>query len=487
MEQARGRIARTAPRAGTRLLTATLGLAVLAGAGTTAAAAAAAAGTVGTVGTVGAAGAAQEAADDLAWATSVDRQVLAELSAVATSGAIVAHHRPGDLDPETLAEDLAANVAAVEELQRKLDMAYAGREHVFLYRDGEDMATTTGSGADIAFSTGTVSVHQVHDFRGVHELTHIFALQFPQVQDAGGPDRFTTEGLATAMAESDQGVPVHAWAATYLRAARLPELPGLRGTFPEGAPSGVHPYHVAGSFLAYLVERFGIGRVKTFYANSAEAGMVFGVTAARLERDWRAMLEALAVDPAHAAHVLDALGIGSDPLPEAWATAPGTALFDGSSLDALAPEDSARWTLRDGLLVGVHDGPWTALHSRASFPADVGLRARFRLLSGDAVQLRLNRAPEREPGHESQAIFSTWSAYLSVGDEGGFAGNEDVKLSHGAWCTAVFVNQGGRGRLWLNGTPVLDAADALGSRAGAVGFAVERGTVEVAEITAFAP
>jgi hypothetical protein len=151
--------------------------------------------------------------DDLAWTTSLDREVLQELTAIERAGAIVVHHRPGDLLPETLSEDLAANVAAFEELQRKLDMVYEGEVHVFLYRDGEDMAATTGTDSDIAFSTGTRSVHQVHDFRGVHELTHIFALQFPDVEDAGGPDLFTTEGLATAMAEADQGVPVHAWAA----------------------------------------------------------------------------------------------------------------------------------------------------------------------------------------------------------------------------------------------------------------------------------
>jgi hypothetical protein len=245
----------------------------------------------------------------------------------------------------------------------------------------------------------------------------------------------------------------------------------------------VHPYHVAGSFLAYLTERFGIDKVKTWYRNSAEAGMVFGVTAARLERDWRAMLDTLEVEPAHEAHVLDKLGVGSGPLPEAWATAVGTPLFDGSSLDALDLDEPAHWELRDGLLIGTRDGPWTSLHSRAAFPADVGLRVRFRLVSGDAVQLRLNRVP----GHESQAIFAAWSAFLSVGEDGDFTGNDQVKVPHGSWCTAVFVNQGGRGRLWLNGLPVLDAKDALARREGTVGLAVERGVLEVAEITAFEP
>jgi hypothetical protein len=35
-----------------------------------------------------------------------------------------------------------------------------------------------------AFSTGERSVHQVHDFRGTHELAHVFATQFPAPDDA---------------------------------------------------------------------------------------------------------------------------------------------------------------------------------------------------------------------------------------------------------------------------------------------------------------
>jgi hypothetical protein len=421
--------------------------------------------------------------DDLAWTTELDRRMLAELVATRVAGPLVVHLRPDDFTSEQLDEDVAANLADFEELQRKLAMEYAGRVHVFLYRDGEDMLATTGTDSDIAFSTGTASVHQVRDFRGVHELTHLFALQFPATEDGGGPDLFVTEGLATAMAGSDQDVPVHAWAATYLRTGRLPALAALRCGFPDGAPSGVHPYHVAGSFLLYLVERFGIERVKAFYVDSAEAGMVLGVPAARLERDWRAMLDGLEVDPAHEAHVRDALGTGHEPLPQAWAAAEDAVLFDGTSLDALEAEEPSCWTLRDGLLVGARDGPFTFLHSRESFGADVGLRVRFRLVSGDAVQLRLNRVP----GRESQAILAAWSAYVSAGDEGGFAGNDGVKVPHGAWCEAVFVNQGGRARLWLDGAPVLDVPDALPRQEGAVGLGVERGELEVARIVAFAP
>jgi hypothetical protein len=414
------------------------------------------------------------------WRTGLDHEVLAQLTRTVEAGPLIFHVRPGDLPEETLVEDIAANVAYFEELQRLLAMHYEGQVHVFLYRDGEDMLATTRSGSNIAFSTGTRSIHQVHDFRGVHELTHIFALQFPRNPD-GSTDLFATEGLATAMAGSDQNVPVHAWAAMYLRLDRLPDLTDLRGDFMERAGAGVHPYHVAASFVQRLVELYGIEAVKRWYVNCTEAGLVFGVSFPRLEADWRDHLAALPVEPAHEAHVLAQFGRSNEPLPAAWRTAPGTVLFAGGALDALQPDDASRWTLRDGLLVGSHDGPWTAIHSRASFGPDVGLRVRFRLVSGDAVQLRLDRAGDAE----GQAIFARWSSYMSVGDD--HIGNDTVKIPTGEWCDAVFVDTGGRGRLYLNGWPVLDKADALPCQPGLVGLAVERGVVEVAEIVAFVP
>ncbi len=420
-------------------------------------------------------------ADDDAWCTDVDRHVLEQLDGRQRSGPIVAHFRSGDLPDEVLQADIAANREDFDILQDKLRMRYDGTVHIFLYRDKEDMLATTEGDSDIAFSTGTRSIHQLHDFRGVHELTHIFALQFPGNADGAGPDLFLTEGLATAMAESDQGVPVHAWAAMYQRLGRLPELPALRAEFMGTAPKGVHPYHVAASFVLYLVERFGIEAVKRWYENSTEAGLELGVPFPRLDRDWRAFLAALPVEPAHASHVRARFGRELEPMPEDWATACSTRLFDGGSLALLEPDEHDRWVLRDGLLVGTHDGPWTAIHSRTTFGPDVGLRARFRLVSGDAVQLRLGRANSLE----GQAIFARWATYLSVGE--GFSGEEKVKVPEGVWCEAVFTNVGGRGRLFLDGVPVLDVEDALPRQPGRVGLAVERGVLEVVEMVVFDP
>jgi hypothetical protein len=156
-------------------------------------------------------------------------------------------------------------------------------------------------------------------------------------------------------------------------------------------------------------------------------------------------------------------------------------LFDGGSMDALQADDPSCWTVRDGLLVGTHDGPWTSLHSRQAFDGDIGLRARLRL-SGDAVQLRLNHTP----GHESQAIFARWCTYMSQGEDG-FVPNESIKLPADTFCDLVFVNTGGRGRLFMNGIAVMDREDTLLRQEGTVGLCVERGVVEVASLQVFRP
>ena len=410
--------------------------------------------------------------------TDLDRRVLVDLTGTRETKSALFHFVPGAIDDKTLDADVAANVAAFARLEKSLQMKYSGRAHVFLYVDGEDMKRRTGTtGGVVAFSTGTVSVHQPHDFRGVHEFVHLWALQFPRPADASGPDLFTTEGLATILAESDEGVPIQAWAAAYSRANVLPaSLVDLRRTFTEGCPPGVHPYHVAGSFVGFLLDRFGIEKVKRWYVDSTEAHEYFGVGFARLEREWREWVAKAPLDPAHEKHVRRKLGLELEPMPAAWATAPGSALFDGKSLAGLAPEEAAKWSVKEGVLVGTNDDPWTHLATAKSFGTRSGVRARLRLVRGNAIKLRLCGSKE--------AIFATWSSYATAG--AGFVGNDRVKIPTGKWVDLVVVNDGGRARVSLDGTGVFDSAGIWSDATeGSLAIGVERGQVEIKEWVAF--
>ncbi len=411
------------------------------------------------------------AQDDDPRATDLDRRMMVELRARHDSAHARFHYSP---DAVTAAQRDAA-VADIEAgfvaLERILGMRYRGKILVFLYADHKDLEKRTGTGA-VAFSTGTVSLHQPHDFRGVHELTHLFAMQFPRTDDSVS-DLFAVEGLATMLAESDQGVPIHAWAAVYLQTGRLPDLVELRRTFPEGAGPGVHPYHVAGSFLGFLIDRFGMQKVKSWYVNTTEAQHWFGKPFRTLEREWRAWLAEAKVDGAHRAHVMGRLGLSGRPIPDAIRTAKGKDLLASRSLDAFTADDAGKWSFTGGVLCCTHDGPWTHLHSVRSFAERVGVRVRLRLLRGDAVKVQCNY----QQGRVNEAIFAAWSSYVSSGD--GFVGNDKVKLAPDVWHDVVFVHDHGTCSVYLNGTLVLEAPGAKSQQEGTVGIAVEKGALEV--------
>ncbi len=413
------------------------------------------------------------AAQDDPRATDIDRRVMVQLKGRHTTPHARFHYDP-DAVTGTQLDAAAADVeAGFGKLERALGMRYRGTILVFLYRDQVDFRMRTGSTA-VAFSTGTVSLHMAHDFRGVHELTHLFAMQFPRNDDSVS-DLFVVEGLATMLAESDENVPIHSWAAMYLKTGRLPDLIELRRTFPEGAGAGVHPYHVAGSFVGFLIERFGMAKVKSWYVNSTEAQHWFGKPARVLEREWRAWLGEQKVADEHRAHVLKKLGIPDRPLPDAIRNAKGVDLLAAKSLDAFTADDASKWSFADGALRGSHDGPWTHLQSERAFGERVAVRARLRVIDGDAVKVQCNRA-----ARVNEAIFARWSAYLTAGD--GFTGNDKCKLAAGVWHDVVFVHDAGTCSVYLDGVLVLEAPGAPSQKAGRVGIAVEKGTVEVSKL-----
>ena len=406
--------------------------------------------------------------------TTLDIEVMKELKEVKETPKITFHYRPDDLDEEALAKVVKINLEQFQQCEKLLQMEYEGRVHVFLYRDIADLQKTTGTQA-VAFATGNVSVHQSIDFKSVHEFTHILALQFPNDEDAV-TDMFACEGLATILAKHDEDVPIHSWAAVYQSRSQLPGLIELRRSWPNGAPARVHPYHVAGSFVGYLIEEFGIEKVKRWYVNSTEAHMEFGKTFRRLERDWHQWLQRRTVEPKHRNHVMAKLGV----IPEKYSSSKVTNLFDGKTLGGLVTDEEAKWKVQDGRLVGSDNNTWTFISTEREFPTNVGVRLKFKLVDGKAISVRIGGA-DNSSNHVNLA---TWATYISY-KEGGYLGVEELKIEHNKWYQVVLVNDNGTARLYFNDLVIREHDDVFNLSEGTVGIGVEGGTIEVEELEVF--
>ncbi|MEZ5988382.1 MAG: hypothetical protein R3F30_04535 [Planctomycetota bacterium] len=353
--------------------------------------------------------------------TDVDRKVMKELTGRKETDAVVFHYRPDDFDEATLGRTTARNAENFARCGKLLDMAFEGRAHVFLYRDLEDLRSMTGSGA-VAFSTGTRSVHQARDFDSVHEFVHIYAMQFPRDQDAT-TDGFVTEGLATALAEVDQGVPIHSWAAVDERYGRVPGLVGFRRTWPE-APAGVHPYHVAGSFVGWLVETQGITKVKRRTANLDR------------RRTWPSARPR--PPEAGVARPLDGFSQLGRPLHEARLSSPGSASArrarrapQGQGAGAVRPQVAGR--LEAGAYRGGLEGRGRPVGERAVGWTRPGTRQlsrqRRRLSAPGSAASGASRSfhPTARPKRSTRAIFATCRGF-HLRWPPRFAGNQLVKL-----------------------------------------------------------
>lgn len=412
----------------------------------------------------------------------LEKKVAATLSSSRTQEKLVFHWNPQVLKPAEVDAAVARNAGFYKDVEKRLAVSVPVPVHVFLYRDVAEMQTLTErAGGVVAFSSGH-AVHEAFDYWDCHEMVHIFAQHIPSDADSSPPDTFLVEGLATALQARDRGTAMSDWAAIDLRAGRVPPLLELRRNWPNGCGAGVHPYHVAGSFVDFLIERFGIEKVKRLYTHSLEFQGTLGRSFVALEREWRAWALARAVKPQDEERVLATLGIGPEQrLPPELRDRKGVPLFDGRSLAGWTADAKDVWSVKAGVLTGVNAGKWSRLHTAEAKPDALGVRLRFRVVSGNAFQTRLNETKEGA----NEAIFAAWQTYLTKARPDGTL--EGVvaaawRFAPGEWTDAVFVNDAGTCRIFVNGFLVATSQAPVRAEPGAIELAVEEGSVEVASV-----
>jgi hypothetical protein len=209
------------------------------------------------------------------------------------------YHEPGDTIDVPRQE--AFNAWAVERLGLTLPQKVEYRKYV----SREAMGRYTGNANTNGFAEPALfRFHTIWPFDN-HEVVHVFTAL------VGRPSDFFNEGIAVSFqvdpARGDysvkfNGQQVHDATRLYLQAGSLPQ-PLSRYVTSSGFRSisdSTMSYRMAGSFVLYLTERFGLpamlrfmqvnDRDESLEAVQGRAQAVFGVSLDQLESDWLAML-----------------------------------------------------------------------------------------------------------------------------------------------------------------------------------------------------
>lgn len=123
-----------------------------------------------------------------------------------------------------------------------------------------------------------------------HELVHAAAAEFGFPLIRASTRMGLNEGLAVAVDWEPALFTPHEYSAALLREGMLGDPASLFTLTGFGSRSSSYGYTVAGSFVRYLIDRFGIERVKAAFPNGNFV-MAFHETAGSLVRDWTAFLK----------------------------------------------------------------------------------------------------------------------------------------------------------------------------------------------------
>jgi tetratricopeptide (TPR) repeat protein len=181
---------------------------------------------------------------------------------------------------------------------------------VWLYRSAEEKRRLVGAGRT-SFSKPWLAEIHVHE-QGVphpilrHELVHALASAA-----AGGPLRVPAragllvnaglvEGLAVALEGPTGSFGVHGLARAMRDQGRLPQLASLLGASGFFGAAPARAYVAAGSFLRFLLDRYGPAPVAAAY-RSGDVARALGRPLADLDAEWQRFLDGVSISPALAA------------------------------------------------------------------------------------------------------------------------------------------------------------------------------------------
>lgn len=367
---------------------------------------------------------------------------------VLTASAKTAHfrifYRPGSR--AGAAVDRVA-VLAERELARicsQLGVEIGGSLKLYLYDDLEELARVTGVKGTGGYSAGDAShIPFDNDQTRYHEMVHIVAFNLLPKVGKEKRNLFFAEGLANACLEFVHGVPVHAVAKYYRSKGVLPSLQEMTGPLDFyawlRARAGFNAYDVAGSYMRFLLDRYGPARTTRFYTG-VSAKSAFGVRETELETQWHGALDQFVMRP-ELAELLHERHKGSVAQLEARARPAGLPkdilgkASEWRSLvgEKLVPDGGARWRRQGRAIIGTSKAAkWSVCELGTKTYGDCVVRATIETSAPVRIRSALAKATR---GCWSMARFSTEPASPSPAVRSrGWTATARARTS--SWCAA---------------------------------------------------
>ena len=175
--------------------------------------------------------------------------------------------------------------------------------NLFIFKNSSQKKAVMGAGVSLAkpwLGDAYVTINKTPDFTARHELVHLVAANFSKglLKLSGKlygliPDPPIIEGLAMAVAQTDDPLDLHHQARAMLDLNILPSISKMSGFgfFKEFAPKA---YTAAGSFYLFILQTKGADTLKKLY-QGISAKDATGKDTARLESEWRKYLSTLSM------------------------------------------------------------------------------------------------------------------------------------------------------------------------------------------------
>lgn len=355
---------------------------------------------------------------------------------------------------------------------------------LYLYDDEKELQKITKTPSAGVSITRTSHIPHDNDQTRRHELVHAIAEFLPEK----GPEPrslFFAEGIANATLEYVHGIHVNSVAAFELRRKNLPSLEEVHKEadfygWLQNHP-GVNGYDIAGSYILYLFETFGVKKSRRYY-KGVPASEAFGKSLKEVEAGWHARLSKWVLRPGTEQLLLERAGLpaqfstftelGDRLTPEMLGPASAWRALSSAKAKKSGPGTSQQipggWKLEGP----ADSGDWTeAILGEETF-TEVWVRCRAQA-DGRCFGVKLTL------GLSCQAILLENGAFIYT-EAGGVAHDPNVRFA-GKSVEIVVRRTKERATVWVDSVKVLEAQ--LPKNAAPVHIGVVQGAATFKEIS----